>query len=174
MTHLQAGINSRMRLAPLGRGLFGAGLVLLVLRGLSLATQLPGMPSFWYTNQSLWVCLGFGLAALGWQILWGQPRLPSDGWRPSLSGRRFQSVVLYTKEGCHLCDEAAALLVLYQRWLPAAQKVDIQSDPGLIEQFQTCVPVIAFDGKIRFRGRIDEVLLRRLIEGTPPQEIRRI
>ena len=33
----------------------------------------------------------------------------------------------------------------------------------------TCVPVVAIDGKIRFRGRVDAVLLRRLIAGAGGQ-----
>ena len=28
-------------------------------------------------------------------------------------------------------------------------------------------PVVELDGKIRFRGRVNEILLRRLIEGAP-------
>jgi len=49
-----------------------------------------------------------------------------------------------------------------------AEQVDIDADPELRSQFDTCVPVISTDGRIRFRGRVNEVLLRRLIEGTPP------
>ncbi|WP_010581905.1 glutaredoxin family protein [Schlesneria paludicola] len=172
MTYRPTGSAPENRLVPLGRGLFGGGLILLVLRGLQMTTQLPGLPSFWYSNQSLWVCLGFGMTALGWQILWGKPKMPESGWRPAVPGRRFRSVILYTKEGCHLCDEAAELLARYERWLPRVENIEIQSSRELTEQFQTCVPVIAFDGKIRFRGRVDEALLRRLIEGSPPQGLK--
>ncbi|MCA9022802.1 MAG: hypothetical protein KDA74_21785, partial [Planctomycetaceae bacterium] len=52
-------------------------------------------------------------------------------------------------------------------YLPEIEFIDIYSDPGLVEQFGTCVPVVAIDGKIRFRGRINEVLLRRLIAASP-------
>ena len=71
-------------------------------------------------------------------------------------------------EGCHLCEEAAEILELYRQWLPPAEVIEIQSDPQLVEQFRTCIPVVEFDGKVRFRGRINEALLQRLIEGTPP------
>ena len=156
------------RLAPMGRILFGAGIVLVVLRGLTLTTRMPGLPSFWYANQSLWVAIGFGLTAAGWQILWGQPKPQVSSWRPTIAGRRFRSARLYRGEGCHLCEEAAEILSEYQQWLPKIEEIDIHSDPKLVERFQTCIPVIAFDGKVRFRGRIDESLLRRLIEGSPP------
>jgi glutaredoxin len=69
-------------------------------------------------------------------------------------------VVLYSRTGCHLCDEAE--LVLIQHGLQPAV-VNIDDDPTLRERFDTCVPVVEFDGKIRFRGRVDPVLLRRLL-----------
>ena len=37
------------------------------------------------------------------------------------------------------------------------------NDPQLLAQYTDCVPVVLIDGKERFRGRIDEVLLRRLL-----------
>jgi glutaredoxin len=77
---------------------------------------------------------------------------------------------LYTREGCHLCDHARDTLVKYRRYLPAVEEIDIDGDPQLIEQFHTWVPVVELDGKVRFRGDVDELLLRRLIEGTPPRK----
>lgn len=156
------------RLAPLGRGLFGAGIVLVVLRGLTMATHMPGLPAFWYDNQPMWLILGLILISIGWMILWRQPQVDAERWQPTEPGRRFRTAVLHTKEGCHLCDDAAALLHQYREWIPEPQLVDIESHPMLLEQFSTCVPVVVLDGKIRFRGRIQETLLQRLIEGTPP------
>jgi len=72
-------------------------------------------------------------------------------------------VVLYTRAACHLCDDAERLLIKHGL-LP--EKVDIDDDPKLIEQFNTCVPVVEIDGKIRFRGRVNEVLLRRLLRSS--------
>jgi glutaredoxin len=69
-------------------------------------------------------------------------------------------VVLYTRNGCHLCEEALALLK--EQGL-APRLVDIDTDPQLRERFNECVPVVSMDGKIRFRGRVNEVLLRRLL-----------
>ena len=94
-------------------------------------------------------------------------------WRPEVPGRRFESVVFYTRQECHLCDEAHALLLEYQDWLPEIVDVDIDDDPELQQQFGTVVPVIECDGKIRFRGRVSEILLRRLLEGTTPRDRRR-
>ena len=71
------------------------------------------------------------------------------------------SVVLYTRRGCHLCDEADRLLRAYGL---DPQHVDIDRDPSLRERFDTCVPVVEIAGRVRFRGRINEVLLRRLLD----------
>jgi glutaredoxin len=70
-------------------------------------------------------------------------------------------VVLYTRAGCHLCDDARQLLE-GQGLTP--EMVDVDTDPALLERFDTCVPVVEIDGKIRFRGRVEPVLLRRLLE----------
>lgn len=72
------------------------------------------------------------------------------------------SVILYTREGCHLCEDAKALL---RACGLAVEEIDIDGDEQLKRQFDTCVPVVEIDGKIRFRGRINEVLLRRLLAG---------
>lgn len=90
-------------------------------------------------------------------------------WRPSVAGKRFSRAVLYTREGCHLCEEAAALLKRYREWLPATLEVDIDRNEVLRERFGLHIPVVEFDGKIRFQGRVSEPLLRRLIEGTKPR-----
>jgi glutaredoxin len=69
-------------------------------------------------------------------------------------------VILYTRQGCHLCDDAEALL---RRYGLAPQLVDIDTESNLREQFDTCVPVVVINGKERFRGRVNEILLRRLL-----------
>lgn len=69
-------------------------------------------------------------------------------------------VTLYTRVGCHLCEEALALLARYGI---APELVDIDADPGLRDRYNTCVPVVVIDGRERFRGRVNEVLLKRLL-----------
>ncbi len=73
---------------------------------------------------------------------------------------RPDEVIMYTRQGCHLCDEAKDLL---QRHGLAPQCVDIDNDEALQKQFDTCVPVVVFDGKVRFRGIVSEVLLKRML-----------
>lgn len=71
------------------------------------------------------------------------------------------AVILYTRQGCCLCDDA--LDVLTRCGLSPAL-VDIDANPELQAKYNTCVPVVEIDGKVRFRGRINEVLLRRLLQ----------
>jgi len=71
-------------------------------------------------------------------------------------------VTLYTRHGCHLCDEARDVLTRHGL---VPEECDIDLDPGLIARFGTCVPAVMIDGQLRFRGKINETLLRRLLLG---------
>ena len=71
-----------------------------------------------------------------------------------------QNVVLYTRRGCHLCDVARQMLARHGI-VPAC--VDIDEDPQLREKFDTCVPAVEIGGRIRFRGAVHPLLLRRII-----------
>jgi glutaredoxin len=68
--------------------------------------------------------------------------------------------ILYTRRGCHLCDDAVHILVDHGL---KVHEVDIDADPDLASRYTNCVPVVVIDGKERFRGRVNAVLLRRLL-----------
>jgi glutaredoxin len=70
-------------------------------------------------------------------------------------------IIVYSRQGCHLCDDAAALLARHGLEFDT---VDIDADPKLRERYNECVPVVVVDGRERFRGRVDERLLRRLVD----------
>ena len=102
-------------------------------------------------------------------ILLRQPREARDPqWQPDQPGLRFDSVVLYTRAGCHLCHQALDTLLLHSEFLTAISEVDIDSDPELIERYGNLVPVVVIDGRERFRGQVNVLLLRRLIDATLP------
>jgi len=67
--------------------------------------------------------------------------------------------ILYTREGCHLCDVAAETL---RQAGYTTQSVDIDQDATLRSRFNHEVPVVEIDGRIRFRGHVDPLLLKRL------------
>jgi glutaredoxin len=72
-------------------------------------------------------------------------------------------VILYTRRDCHLCDVASAVLV--ENGL-SPRKVDIDLDPELQRRYTNCVPVVEIEGVVRFRGRVNEVLLKRILDST--------
>ena len=80
------------------------------------------------------------------------------------------NVVLYTRAGCHLCDEARTVL---ERYGLQPVLIDIDGDPQLLQQYDTCIPVVEIDGTERFRGRVNEVLLRRLLANAASRSRRR-
>jgi glutaredoxin len=69
--------------------------------------------------------------------------------------------VLYTRKRCHLCDDAEQLL-LQHGLVP--ELVDIDGNEELKSRFGMSVPVVEIDGRVRFRGRVNAVLLRRILE----------
>jgi glutaredoxin len=71
-----------------------------------------------------------------------------------------KKIVVYTRRGCHLCEEVHAQLTRYGL---TPELVDIDLDPELKSRYDDCVPVVWFDGKERFRGPISDVLLSRLL-----------
>jgi glutaredoxin len=88
---------------------------------------------------------------------------------PSWLRRRRQRpdlhVVMFTRRGCHLCDDAWELLQRWQKTYQfALEAKDVDSAPEWTAAYGDCVPVVMIDGKVRFRGRVNEVLLRRVFD----------
>ncbi|HZV07157.1 MAG TPA: glutaredoxin family protein [Gemmataceae bacterium] len=71
---------------------------------------------------------------------------------------------MYTRRGCHLCEQAWQQLErAKQRYGFTLQQVDVDGDPQLVSEYGECVPVVTIDGKVRFRGVVNRVLLERLL-----------
>ncbi len=74
-------------------------------------------------------------------------------------------VVMFTRKSCHLCAEAWQLLERAQRRHGfALEAQDIAESPELVREHGEWVPVVAINGQVRFRGRVNEVLLRRMLD----------
>lgn len=69
-------------------------------------------------------------------------------------------VILYTRKNCCLCDEAKKTLENYGL---EPKSVDIDQHPDKLAAYNECVPVVEIDGKVHFRGTVNEVLLRRIL-----------
>ena len=80
-------------------------------------------------------------------------------------GGRHQVLVL-TREGCCLCDDAVEALGTVSDELGLDVKlVDIDSDPALQATYARSIPVVFVDDKLAFKGRIDVGRLRRRLGG---------
>jgi hypothetical protein len=162
--HLDS-VNSR-----LGTTLLVGGIVGLLMCMAALSDALPAaLLRLWTRAPMFWWLLTAGAFVAGMMLLWKSGHAETD-WQPRRGGKRFQSGVLYTRKDCGLCDDARAVLHLYRRWLPPIREIDIDIHPDFRDAFQTCVPVLELDDEIRFRGRVNEVLLRRLIQGGAPSQ----
>jgi hypothetical protein len=72
--------------------------------------------------------------------------------------------LLYTRATCPLCDEAWEVLVRYQQEYGFQMEAkDVDGSPDLARQYGECVPVVMVNGRMRFRGKINEVLLQRIL-----------
>jgi glutaredoxin len=70
-------------------------------------------------------------------------------------------VVLVTRQGCHLCDEALAAL----RSLGIEPELqDVDADERLHDLYDWRVPVVLLAGKIVGEGRIGREELRRALD----------
>lgn len=88
--------------------------------------------------------------------------------RGESSGRR--EVVMYTRQGCHLCDDAwAALQAAARRHRLTLTAADVDADAELAAAYGDWVPVVSIDGVVRFRGRVDVALLERTLRGGEPR-----
>jgi glutaredoxin len=71
---------------------------------------------------------------------------------------------VYTRAGCCCCDKALDVLREFQRRSRfEIATVDIDDDPELVAKYNTEVPVVVVNGKVRFRGVVNPVLLERLL-----------
>ena len=63
------------------------------------------------------------------------------------------SVVVYSKEGCHLCEKVISeLLKLKNERAFEITIKDITTDSELFERYKNIIPVIAIDGKVKLAG----------------------
>jgi hypothetical protein len=71
---------------------------------------------------------------------------------------------MYTRKDCHLCEQAWQQLERAQeRYGFTLRHVDVDGDQRLLRNYGECVPVVTIDGKVRFRGAVNRVLLERLL-----------
>jgi hypothetical protein len=66
-------------------------------------------------------------------------------------------LVLYSKPGCHLCDEMKAVIQRVSARVPLTlDVVDISGDPVLESKYALEIPVLLIDGRKAAKYRIDD------------------
>ena len=74
-------------------------------------------------------------------------------------------VVLYGKPGCHLCDEARAVVAEVRRERPFdLREVDVTGDPALHGRYGERIPVVEVAGREVFEYHVDASELVRLLD----------
>jgi glutaredoxin len=75
-----------------------------------------------------------------------------------------RQVTLYTRMGCHLCEQAREVIERARRRVDfELQVLDIDDDEALRARYHQDVPVVAIDGRDLFWWKVDEdALVSRL------------
>jgi hypothetical protein len=75
-------------------------------------------------------------------------------------------VTLFTRPGCHLCDEARDAILALRKEVPPFDltEVNIEHDDGLLARYLERIPVVAVDGEAVSELQIDLDLLRGLLD----------
>jgi glutaredoxin len=75
-------------------------------------------------------------------------------------------VTIYSRPGCHLCEEMKAIVELVSRsTLLEIEEIDISSDPALEARYGLEIPVLEIEGKKAAKFRVGELELRKMLEG---------
>jgi glutaredoxin len=81
---------------------------------------------------------------------------------------RAARVTLYSRPGCHLCEDAEAVIARVCADLGAEYAVvDISASPELVSTFGEQIPVTFVDGRQHDFWRVEESRLRRALAAHP-------
>jgi glutaredoxin len=76
-------------------------------------------------------------------------------------------VTLYTKAGCHLCEDARTVLDRVRKETPFDfEEVFLRDDDPKFAAYRESIPVVALNGSTVFRYRVEEGKLRALLAGA--------
>lgn len=82
--------------------------------------------------------------------------------------RVMSAVTVYSRAGCHLCEEAMGRLRALQRELGfELRELDIGGDVALERAYFERIPVVAVDGDEICEHFLEEALVRERLESRP-------
>ncbi|HUC74328.1 MAG TPA: glutaredoxin family protein [Vicinamibacterales bacterium] len=82
-------------------------------------------------------------------------------------GTRQSRITIYSRPGCHLCDEMKAVVVraLKNTGMPiCVEDVDVSTDPALEARYGQEVPVLTIDGRKAAKYRVTESEITRMLQ----------
>ncbi len=79
-------------------------------------------------------------------------------------------VLVYSRPGCHLCEEAMEAIVALHRdgYRFELLEVDIESDDLLLRRHLERIPVVEVDGEVVSELLLDEAALRARLDTVGP------
>jgi glutaredoxin len=78
-------------------------------------------------------------------------------------------VTLYGRPGCHLCDDARAVVLRAAQRAPfELVEIDIEGEDELFKRYLERIPVVAVDGDERFEFFVDEDALVSALSSAQP------
>ena len=75
------------------------------------------------------------------------------------------AVTIYSRPGCHLCDDMKAVVAraIAGRADVTIDEIDISSDPALEASYGLEIPVLLVDGRKIAKYRVEEGVVRRAL-----------
>jgi hypothetical protein len=75
---------------------------------------------------------------------------------------------VYSRPGCHLCEEALAVVQRVRADVPfELDERDIEADDALLRAYLERIPVVVVDGEELFDFFVDEDALRAAVSSAP-------
>jgi glutaredoxin len=72
---------------------------------------------------------------------------------------------IYSRPGCHLCDEARAIVEPFRKDYPMLLRtINVESSADLENRYGSDIPVVFIDGEEAFRHRVDRTELERKLK----------
>ena len=77
------------------------------------------------------------------------------------------AITLYSRPGCHLCDDMKAIVARVVRATSTrvtVEEIDISTDPQLESRYGLEIPVLLVDGKKAAKYRVTDAELTRILK----------
>lgn len=76
------------------------------------------------------------------------------------------AVTIYSRPGCHLCDDMKSVVEQVAQTIPLAiEEIDVSKDAALEALYGLDIPVLMIDGSKAAKYRVSEGDLRRMLAG---------